>query len=103
MPSTLPSSTAVEPIAVPLRDATRIAGLSKHKLRGAIDDGAVEAKKHGSQTLVLLASLRAYVESLPDYVPHTPTPESRQMIEARKRLAARRRAARAEREAEVIK
>jgi hypothetical protein len=91
MPTTLPSSTAVEPIAVNLRDGSRISGLSKGKLRDAVNAGDVDARKHGSQTLLILQSLRDYIAALPSYQPNTPTPESRAMIAARKELAVEQR------------
>jgi hypothetical protein len=92
MPTTFSSSTAVEPIAVNLKDGSRISGLSKHKLREAVNAGDVDARKHGSQTLLILESLRDYIAGVPSYQPNTPTPESAAMIAARKRLAAEQRA-----------
>ena len=99
MSTTFSSSTAVEPIAVNMKDGSRISGLSKHKLREAVNAGDIDARKHGSQTLLLLASSRDYIVELPSYRAE-PTPESARMIEARKRIARAKREERHHIEAE---
>jgi hypothetical protein len=120
MPTIFPSSTGAvpigQPITVTMPGAEACCGLSRTKLRTAITDGLslpdgtkfrVAAVKAGSTTLVmvdkpveragaelLVGGLRQLVELLPPYT-GAPTPESRKMIETRKREAAKQRAARA--------
>jgi hypothetical protein len=94
MPSTLKSSTSVDPIGVTLPQASELSGLSKHKLREEINAKRLDARKHGSSTIIIFQSLKELVEGLPRYQPGVATPEATEMVETRKRLAARQRARR---------
>jgi excisionase family DNA binding protein len=55
----------INPIAVSVRDATQILGLGRTRIYELINAGEIIAKKDGNRTLLLMASLRAYVDSLP--------------------------------------
>ncbi len=51
-----------EPISVRLPEAVRLTGLSRSRLYELIGAGEIEVAKVGASTLVLVASLRAYIE-----------------------------------------
>lgn len=51
-----------EPISVRLPEAVRLTGLSRSRLYELIGAGEIEVVKVGASTLVLVASLRAYLE-----------------------------------------
>jgi len=53
------------PIAVPVPEACRIVGIGRSRLYEEIAAGRIEARKAGKRTLVMVASLRDYVASLP--------------------------------------
>ena len=55
----------IEPYALTMDGAVRYSGMSRTRIEGLLSDGKVEAKRAGRRTLVLAASLRAYLESLP--------------------------------------
>ena len=55
----------VEPYALTIEGAVRYTGMSRTRIEGLLSDGKVEAKRAGRRTLVLAASLRAYLDSLP--------------------------------------
>ncbi|TWA59256.1 hypothetical protein FBZ82_12617 [Azospirillum brasilense] len=55
----------MDPIAVDIREACRVSGLTRTRIFGEIRNGALEAKRAGKRTLVLYASLKALVQSLP--------------------------------------
>ena|SRR5437763_16406783 len=94
MPTTIPTSTGVMPVAVRMKEATRLSGLNKNEIYDLLKDEKIKAKKAGSKTLIILDSLFEYLKELPPYRPGVATPESAEMIEARKRLAAEQRARR---------
>jgi excisionase family DNA binding protein len=54
-------------IAAPPAEAARIAGVSKNTVYQLLADRKVTAKKLGRKTLVDLASLQAWLDSLPAY------------------------------------
>jgi excisionase family DNA binding protein len=53
----------IQPISVRVPDAVRITGLSRSRLYELMRDGEVEFVKVGSSTLVLTASLHAFIDS----------------------------------------
>lgn len=54
-----------EPISVPVAEAAAMVGLGKTTVEHLITTGRIDARYHGSKRLVIVKSLRAYVESLP--------------------------------------
>ncbi|MGB6622748.1 MAG: helix-turn-helix domain-containing protein [Xanthobacteraceae bacterium] len=55
----------IEPIALSPRDAAQFLGVSKRTLTRLIATKKIEARKAGPRTLVTMASLKAYFETLP--------------------------------------
>lgn len=53
----------MEPISVRVPDAVRLTGLSRSSIYELMRDGDIEFVKVGSSTLVLVASLRAFIAS----------------------------------------
>jgi hypothetical protein len=54
-----------EILAHTIADATKISGLGRTTIYEAIGTGKLEAVKAGNRTLVLAASLRSFIASLP--------------------------------------
>jgi hypothetical protein len=52
----------IEPISVRITDAIRITGLSRSRIYELIKAGDLEIIKVGASTLVLVASLRGFIE-----------------------------------------
>jgi hypothetical protein len=97
MARTVPITAATAmPVGVTLPQAEALSGLSRGKLRKEIEAGRLDARKHGSTTVVLFRSLQALLEGLPRYVDTPTPPEAVKMLEGRRRRAARQRAAREE-------
>ena len=57
--------TVLEPLALPIADAQRVSGLSRSEIYRRLAAGDLRAVKSGSRTLVLMASLRTHLDSLP--------------------------------------
>ena len=55
----------LEPIALSPRDAAQFVSISKRTISRLISSRKVAARKDGKRTLVDVASLKAYYESLP--------------------------------------
>ena len=55
--------STLEPLAVDVAEAARLAGLSRSKMYELIMAGAVKSAKVGARRLVPLASLRAWVDA----------------------------------------
>lgn len=53
------------PLAVPVTEACRMVGLGKSKLYEEIARGRITAKKLGNRTVILVASLRDYLDCAP--------------------------------------
>ena len=53
----------MEPIAVRIPEAIRLTGMSRSRLYDLMGSGEIEFVKVGASTLVLVASLRQFVES----------------------------------------
>lgn len=58
-------AVSIEPIAVSPRDAAQFLSISKRTLSRLIRSKTIAARKAGLRTLVDVASLKAYYESLP--------------------------------------
>ena len=59
------SSQNCEPLAVSIREACRITGLSRSTIYKEIASGRIQAVKASKRTLIPLESLRAWLASLP--------------------------------------
>lgn len=58
-----------EPLAYPLPDFLKLAGLGRTKAYEEINAGRLRARKNGSRTIVLAADARAYLDNLPTFQP----------------------------------
>ena len=58
--------TGIQPLTVTIPDAVRLSGLSRSELYRQMSAGHVCARKSGSRTLIVWASLKAHVEALPE-------------------------------------
>ncbi len=67
------STDANAPIAAPINEACRLSGFSRSEIYRRLAAGDIAAIKNGSRTLVLVASLRAYIEALPPATFRAPT------------------------------
>jgi excisionase family DNA binding protein len=65
-------SIELEPIAIPPGAAARYIGVSKRHLYRLLATGAVTARKDGRRTLVDVASLKTYYDSLPEHASGDP-------------------------------
>jgi excisionase family DNA binding protein len=54
-----------EVLAHTIAEATKVSGLGRTTLYEAIGAGKLEARKAGNRTLIVAASLRAFIGSLP--------------------------------------
>ena len=63
---------AIEPLALSPRDAAQFLSISKRSLSRLIARRKIAARKDGPRTLVDVASLKAYYESLPLKTDHAP-------------------------------
>ena len=52
-----------EPISVKIPEAVRLTGLSRSRIYELMKSGDIEFAKVGSSTLIIVASLRRFVES----------------------------------------
>ena len=64
------SETRVEPITAPIPRASALTGLSRSTIYRAAADGRIILLKHGTRTLVDMQSARAYIASLPRFIPN---------------------------------
>ena len=55
----------MDPISLPIREACRVSGMNRTRIFAEIRNGNLEAKRAGKQTLVMVASLRAFIDALP--------------------------------------
>jgi hypothetical protein len=58
-------ATDTQPLAVTIAEAVRLSGLSRSELYRQLGAGRIGARKSGSRTLILWASLRAHIDALP--------------------------------------
>lgn len=54
--------TSIEPISVKIPEAVRLSGLSRSRIYELMRSGDIEYAKVGSSTLILLESLRGFIE-----------------------------------------
>lgn len=54
-----------EVLAHTIADATKISGLGRTTIYEAIGTGKLEARKAGNRTLIVAASLRSFLDTLP--------------------------------------
>lgn len=57
------AARTLEPISVRISEAVRITGLSKSKIYQLIASGDIEAAKVGRATLVLIESLKSFLQA----------------------------------------
>jgi excisionase family DNA binding protein len=60
--SSTSSISAAEPISVRVPEAVRMTGLSRSRLYELMKSGDIEFVKVGSSTLILVESLRAFID-----------------------------------------
>lgn len=56
---------SIEPLALNVRSAAAYIGVGRTKIFELIAEGKIDARKAGTRTLVTVASLKAYLASLP--------------------------------------
>lgn len=56
------SATSLEPISVRIPEAVRLSGLSRSRIYELMRSGDIEYAKVGSSTLILVESLRGFIE-----------------------------------------
>ena len=56
---------AVEAVAVPLESVPHLTGLSRTRIFGAAKDGRLTVRKDGKRSIVELAEVRRYIQTLP--------------------------------------
>jgi hypothetical protein len=66
--TTIPASSSIIPMFVSVRDAAVILAESPWTVRDKLRRGILKAKKSGTRTLVMMESIRAHAEALPDAV-----------------------------------
>jgi hypothetical protein len=55
----------LQPLTVTIPDAVRLSGLSRSEIYRRLGAGDIQARKSGCRTLIVWASLKAHVETLP--------------------------------------
>lgn len=53
------------PLTVTIPEAVRLSGLSRSEIYRCLSAGNIQARKSGSRTLIVWASLKAHIEALP--------------------------------------
>jgi excisionase family DNA binding protein len=59
------SGQSADIITAPIREASRITGLSRSEIYRRLATGEIRAVKCGTRTLILMDSLRAHIADLP--------------------------------------
>ena len=57
--------TELEPLAIGIPEAIRVAGVGRTKLYAEIAAGKIKIRKSGRRTLIEPSELRRYIEALP--------------------------------------
>jgi cytochrome c553 len=57
--------TGIQPLTVTIPEAVRLSGLSRSELYRQMSAGRISARKSGSRTLIVWASLQDHIEALP--------------------------------------
>ena len=65
-----------EPIATGIPEAERLLGMKRTELYGLIGEGKIEARKQGQRTLILVDSLRGYLNCDPRHLPQGCRPDA---------------------------
>jgi hypothetical protein len=58
-----------DPLAYPLPDFLKLAGIGRTKAYEEINAGRLKVRKNGNRTIVLAADARAWLEALPELEP----------------------------------
>lgn len=58
-----------EPLAYPLPDFLKVAGIGRTKAYEEINSGRLKVRKYGNRTIVLAADARAWLDALPELEP----------------------------------
>jgi len=66
----------IEPFASTISEACRISGLSRSELYRRLATGDITAVKNGNRTLILIESLRAFIDRLPRASFRTPADQN---------------------------
>lgn len=61
----------MQPIAIGIKEAASIIGVSRAKMYQLLGSGALPARKVGNRTLILKSDLQNFIESAPPYSPLT--------------------------------
>jgi hypothetical protein len=64
-PDSEKSDAGIQPLTVTIPEAIRLSGLSRSELYRQLSAGRIRARKSGSRTLIVWASLQTHVEALP--------------------------------------
>ena len=65
-------TSALAPALVPIPEACAFSGFSRSELYRRLTAGKIEARKVGTRTLIVVASLKAHMDSLPKAKFHAP-------------------------------
>jgi hypothetical protein len=83
-PSIITASTGIAPFTCSIQEGQRLSGLGRSEIYEAINRGDIEARKRGVRTLLVVESLRRYLDGLPAYSPENPPPRIREAIRTRR-------------------
>lgn len=56
----------MQPMAYPIAEAAKVAGIGRTTMWEAIRTGRLKARKNGAKTIILAEDLAAYLRSLPE-------------------------------------
>jgi hypothetical protein len=73
----------VTPLSLSINDTAKALSISRNQVYILIGNGTLIARKAGHRTLVDYASVKAYHDSLPKFVPGVPMPNGPQSRRAR--------------------
>lgn len=62
--ATVQEGAAVEPISLRIPEAVRLTGLSRSRIYELMKSGEIDYAKVGNSTLILMGSLRAFIERM---------------------------------------
>lgn len=55
----------LQPLAISIAEAAKASGIGRTRLYAFIKEGRLRARKNGEHTIILVADLQAFLESLP--------------------------------------
>jgi excisionase family DNA binding protein len=67
----------VTPLSLSIKDTAKALSISRSQVYVLLGDGKLTARKDGHRTPVDYASVKAYHDSLPKFVPGAPIPNAR--------------------------